>query len=67
MARPGIIPADSRRAPPAAFLCAWEPDMIDIDLDGFFLSTQFLSTFAAFVAAIVNALVQNLFGGFGSS
>jgi len=41
--------------------------MIDIDLDGFFLSTQFLSTFAAFVAAIVNALVQNLFGGFGSS
>lgn len=41
--------------------------MLEIDLDGFLLSTEFIATLATFFAAIVNALVQSLLGlGSGS-
>ncbi len=40
--------------------------MLDIDLDGFLLSTQFLSTVATFVATLLTAIVQQ-FLSFGSS
>lgn len=34
------------------------------DIDGFLLSTEFLTQFATFVATFFNLLVQSLFGGF---
>ncbi len=37
---------------------------MNLDIDGFLTSTEFLAQLAAFVAALVNIFFQSAFGGF---
>jgi len=46
----------------------WRKRMLNLDIDGFLTSTQFLATLAGFLTAIISAVFTNFIGGiFGTT
>lgn len=56
-------PRDRRVAPPGALDAKEGGSDVNLDIDGYLTSTEFLAQFAAFVAAIFNLLFQSVLGG----
>lgn len=56
-------PRDGQVAPPGAIDANKGGSDVNLDIDGYLTSTEFLTQFAAFVAAIFNLLFQSVLGG----